>query len=102
MTADDEVSKVTLLSLTTLHLTNTPPPSTIHSSKMAETSIVQRLRGFRDGLLVLKEDRTTYIRSADVLVNYNTLCELHEAVESQFGALDSGSEKSSEQLDGTR
>lgn len=66
---------------------------------MAETSIVQRLRGFRDGLLVLKEDRTTYIRSADVLVNYQTLCELHEAVESQFGALDSGSEKSSEQLD---
>lgn len=69
---------------------------------MAETTpITQRLRDFLDGLIVLKEDRTTYIRSANVLVNYDTLCELHGAVESQFGALDSGNEKSSEQLDGT-
>ncbi|KAI5854409.1 hypothetical protein BZA05DRAFT_335573 [Tricharina praecox] len=70
---------------------------------MAETTpITQRLRDFLDGLIVLKEDRTTYIRSANVLVNYDTLCELHGAVESQFGALDSGNEKSSEQLDAER
>ena len=69
---------------------------------MAQTvSTVQRLRDFRHGLIVLKDDRTTFIRSGNVLVNYETLCELHGAVESQFGAVDGGKEKSSEQLDGT-
>lgn len=49
------------------------------------TAIARRLRAYYEGLITLKEDRTTYIKAQDVLSNYETLCELLKAHEEQFG-----------------
>ena len=45
----------------------------------------QRLSKLREQLVDLKDDRTTYIKSADVLTYYDELTELVKAFEQQFG-----------------
>ncbi len=40
-----------------------------------EQAILERLEGIRDQLLLLKRDRTKYIRSQDVIVLYNQVVE---------------------------
>jgi hypothetical protein len=68
------------------------------------TAIARRLRTYYEGLITLKEDRTTYIKAQDVLSNYETLCELLKAHEDQFGEyeasdMDGNGTKSEDQLE---
>lgn len=66
------------------------------------SSIIQKLQTLYQGLITLKEDRTTYIRTTDVLNNYDVLCDLLRAHEEQYSvaqAEDSNVEpKGSDQL----
>ncbi|CCX31889.1 hypothetical protein FPQ18DRAFT_399782 [Pyronema domesticum] len=71
------------------------------------TAIARRLRAYYEGLITLKEDRTTYIKAQDVLSNYETLCELLKAHEEQFGEyeasdMDGNGTESEDQLESER
>ncbi|KAF8541371.1 hypothetical protein BDD12DRAFT_948934 [Trichophaea hybrida] len=68
---------------------------------MSENSLstVQTLQSFYHGLITLKEDRTTYIRTADVLSRYEVLSDLLGAHEEQYGAFEA---EDSNQLESER
>ena len=59
------------------------------------SALVQSLFNFRDSLITLKEDRTTYIKSADVVGAYDQLCELLHTHEERFGEIAAEHEASS-------
>ena len=65
-----------------------PTPDT--SQIMTESSTIQSLQAFRERLIVLKQDRTTYIKSSDVLRFYEELCGLLRAHELKFGVAEDG------------
>ncbi|KAA8910420.1 hypothetical protein FN846DRAFT_939196 [Sphaerosporella brunnea] len=80
---------------TTLHWTaNEFKPSLM----TGHHSAAQRIR---EDLIALKQDRTTYIRSADVLTKYEELCDVLRAHQQQYGidAVTGGGEESAEQLE---
>jgi hypothetical protein len=58
-------------------------------------------QGIRQGLIDLKNDRSTYIRSPHVLAKYEELCDVLRAHVQHYGAdAKPDSEKSPEQLEG--
>jgi hypothetical protein len=59
------------------------------------SALVQSLFNFRDSLITLKEDRTTYIKSADVVGAYDQLCELLHTHEERFGEITAENEATS-------
>lgn len=50
-------------------------PATPAPQDAREKAVLERLVTIRDELLLLKQDRTTYIRSQDVLPLYNQIIE---------------------------
>lgn len=46
-----------------------------------QTDLIPRFEALRDRCIQLKEDRSTYIKSRDVLVAYDELCTLLQARE---------------------